>query len=740
MPLQSKNVLQNCPSCHTEVTGLSLFPMSFDEIDQATKLAEASKANKRNRKRKNSAVSVDDAENGKNRKMSFDDARESKDSNECRTGRWTQEEIDFCDMLTSMFKDGNIPLIDGAKLNDFLASMLKSKQSRLTKKMKNAKLSSNLYKGTVCFITDIQECTKFSKVEERFLQAINDPKERAELKFHMQKEWRESFSTYCLKNGQSVDADAWLSSVEEMDKRISVARDASRVARRKLMMGYALSEDVSTAPPGVFIERTKAEIAAAASNEPIGLKTSSTGNDIFNAAETDEVLALLDADFSENKNDIENVFDVQDDGLEEFDMIGKSSILHSSPFLNKVLSYIKRHNVPFEHVDVWVPNAGNECGQGNLLGFAGCATSDSQIPPNGSGPAAEIDPDTKFNLLSFGDYSQKFSFSGGCGLPGKVFTSGLPMWKEDLSLKCVDFERHGGANQWGVRSVVGIPLPSPNVGRVIICLYSTNQRKRDDALVHRLQEEFAKLLPTPKWKLVIDMSSSVGAASSCAQKPAFSYVAGSNNNGNLSAQEKKPNHETDDQITQIINILGDELSDINAAPSKVQNLTGLRLFLLKSTLTQQEEEIKTTLLSSFSSYLGCGRPNSDIAVMLGRDFSFLIGNPSQPTQMHPASYPTQGNNAFGINMNYQSKVGFEPYNHAHLNATTNDFYSINTATGNPTPADFNINMPSTDPTMPFYLPLQEDAPMEGFRVASPSLTPINNASGTTTDTFSVVSN
>lgn len=236
------------------------------------------------------------------------------------------------------------------------------------------------------------------------------------------------------------------------------------------------------------------------------------------------------------------------------------------------------------------------------------------------------------------------------------------------------------------------------------------------------------------------MSSSVGAASSCAQKPAFSYVAGSNNNGNLSAQEKKPHHETDDQITQIINILGDELSDINAAPSKVQNLTGLRLFLLKSTLTQQEEEIKTTLLSSFSSYLGCGRPNSDIAVMLGRDFSFLIGNPSQPTQMHPTSYPTQGNNAFGINMNYQSKVGFEPYNHAHLNATTNDFYSINTATGNPTPADFNINMPSTDPTMPFYLPLQEDAHIEGFRVASPSLTPINNASGTTTDTFSVVSN
>lgn len=32
---------------------------------------------------------------------------------------------------------GRLPLPEGAKLNEFLSQMLKSKQSRLTKKMKN---------------------------------------------------------------------------------------------------------------------------------------------------------------------------------------------------------------------------------------------------------------------------------------------------------------------------------------------------------------------------------------------------------------------------------------------------------------------------------------------------------------------------------------------------------------------------------------------------------------------------
>ncbi|EJK64845.1 hypothetical protein THAOC_14376, partial [Thalassiosira oceanica] len=56
-----------------------------------------------------------------------------------RTGRWTAEEIAFRDELIGHFLEGNLPLGSGTKLSDFLPGLLKSKQSRLAKKMKNAK-------------------------------------------------------------------------------------------------------------------------------------------------------------------------------------------------------------------------------------------------------------------------------------------------------------------------------------------------------------------------------------------------------------------------------------------------------------------------------------------------------------------------------------------------------------------------------------------------------------------------
>ena len=46
------------------------------------------------------------------------------------------------------------------------------------------------------------------------------------------------FSNYCVAVGQPLDADAWLSSVEEMDRRASNAKEAARMARRKLMMSF----------------------------------------------------------------------------------------------------------------------------------------------------------------------------------------------------------------------------------------------------------------------------------------------------------------------------------------------------------------------------------------------------------------------------------------------------------------------------------------------------------------------
>ena len=83
-------------------------------------------------------------------------------SNELRTGRWTAEETIYCDKLAQKFVDGRLPLTEGIKLNEFLSDMLKSKQSRLTKKMKNAKLSSKTFKRTSGYLADAAEAREFS--------------------------------------------------------------------------------------------------------------------------------------------------------------------------------------------------------------------------------------------------------------------------------------------------------------------------------------------------------------------------------------------------------------------------------------------------------------------------------------------------------------------------------------------------------------------------------------------------
>jgi hypothetical protein len=120
--------------------------MAFMEIDQAQ--AEAAKtdlSDKRGKKRKNATI----ARLNPNAKDSVDAEEKGKtsagESTELRTGRWTTEETAYCDKLIELFEGGFLPLPDGTKLNDFLASMLKSKQSRLTKKMKNARLSANVW-------------------------------------------------------------------------------------------------------------------------------------------------------------------------------------------------------------------------------------------------------------------------------------------------------------------------------------------------------------------------------------------------------------------------------------------------------------------------------------------------------------------------------------------------------------------------------------------------------------------
>ena len=591
--------MSNCPGCSMPVRSLTLMPMNFQEIDAAREAAaNMAPSDKRGKKRKNATIA---RLNPSSKAASVEDNSETSD---LRTGRWTHEETMYCDKLIEKFEGGELPIPDNLKLNDFLSSMLKSKQSRLTKKMKNAKLSAKTYRKGSGFIQNLEDARDFAMTEASFYESIQCDLERAEIRFHMQKEWREHFSNYCVAMGQKIDADPWLTSVEELDRRNSAAKDAARLARRKVMMGQALSKDTESAENGVFIDN-------------------STSADRLNNG-------VLSSHVPESASSIE--------AFEKRRKTGTVSLRDfSSPFVGKVVQYLQRHNIPFEHIDAWVPSFVPGGGQQQenpeqkcQLCFAGFATTDVQVP-EGGGNAVPLSSQDHFDLLSFGEYSQKFSFDVGCGLPGRVYSSGICSWEQGVeNAPSSQFERCGGAMQWGIKTVLGIPIPSPNVGRIVVLLYSRHDRRRDPEMVRKITEELTKvsqallfmpvlsvvpncqssnlkaftlnviqLMPTPKWKLVVD----VGVA----------------------PPKSTPDQPVDHRVAELMKIMVDNVPTHKNSPHApyLPGFTSLKLLLMKDSLSDADEDLLSTILESYSSYLNSGRSESDTAWMIARDYMLL---------------------------------------------------------------------------------------------------------------------
>lgn len=582
-------------------------PMSFIEIDEAkAEAARLAPSGKRGKKRKNATIarlnpSSTLAPSGANGTNGLMDEKGNGESSDLRTGRWTSEETAYCDQLIEKFERGLLPIVDGIKLNDFLSNMLKSKQSRLTKKMKNARLSARCYKRTVGFINDDTDARLFSEAESSFFDSIPCSLEKSEIKFHMQKEWRELYSSYCVAINQKLDADGWLSSVEELDRRASEAKDAARMARRKVMMGYALSQDSVNPDRGVFIEpNATTDSAGACCSTAPGAAVPSMG----------------DTSTGNNKNKKQKV--------------ACRRHFSSSPFVGRVVEFLQRYNIPFEHVDAWVPSfvpqqpgsadtsAGANTGEQKCrLCFAGSATTDAIIPAQG-GSAIPLTQEEHFDLVSFGEYSQKFSFDLGCGLPGRVYSSGVASWEQGIQkAPSTLFERCGGASQWSIQTVLGIPVPSPNVGRVVVLLYSRFDRNRDQDTVNRISSALSKLMPTPKWKLVVD----VGAPAKA--EPARAAQASSAG-------------QVDNRANELLQLMRAYTPANKSSPLAVYlpGFTSLRLLLEKGAKTPREEDLAHTLTESYSSYLRTGRAPSEIAWMVARDYMVLSQHSAPAAQPH----------------------------------------------------------------------------------------------------------
>lgn len=674
IPLSPSGTIIACPNCNRYTSGLTLFAMNFREVDEARKtVAALARSSKRNRKRKNS----DDPNSL--------DMEKTKEHAEQRTGRWTAEEMAYADELIALFDKGELPMVDGIKLNDFLSGMLKSKQSRLTKKMKNAKLSLKSYKRSTGYITDTAVARKFSDLEDAFYHSIQCHQEKAEIKFHMQKEWRELFSNFCVSAGHTLDADAWLTSVDELDRRRSMAKEAAKLARRKLMMGNALSLDAKNVENGVFIEQTHSEIG----NQNDGDRIASIAAAYGMSTETEEFLTLLSDKSIFNEN-LPGGLGVSEN-VASRSASNSTNCIITSPFLAKVVNYIQRHNVPFEHVDAWVPsflpvNGGdNTSTPACRLCHAGSATSDVEVVGNVGSPGQPITPERRFNLDAFGNYSEKFSFDVGCGLPGRVYQSGLPSWEQNVQNATQHhFERRGGANQWGIRTVVGIPVPSPNVGRIVITLYSVHERTKDQELIGRMCTEFTRLLPSPKWKLVVELGepkpTNLSQGSNYAQVCSSTAQNNSNTNNNnqetlmstAPADKNKVKTEKDSRINEVVSILGEHMPSDPGSPmgSYIPGFMSLRLLLLRPSWNDHDGDLVRTMLDSYSSYLATGRARNDIALLLARDCMFLQSQATN-TNASPIIASTNSSNSQISRIPMDTQSFFRFSNNANENANTN---------------------------------------------------------------------
>ena len=683
--------LRQCPHCAAPSSGLEMLPLSFVEMDRAHQQVHFEKSaaannsfagfqirnranstggamiNSTTSSKKRSYSEVDDAAtflsssgSASNNNHTVSSANVGGDSGiPCydpsvpRTGRWAEEEIAFRDAIISQFLEGSLPLAKGLKLNDFLPNILKSKQSRLAKKMKNAKLSTKFFFPQTGHVEGEDKARELSRLESCFVRGIGDPVERAEIQFHMQREWREHLAERCAVLGIPFEASQWLQSVDTMDRRLAMEKNHSRMVRRRFMMGKAMEKDVSESLPGIFIEK-------------------------------EDVMEDLDMALEASVLNSSEGHAIKQSQAPQVTSCAESNFKHASPFLACVTSYMERNSIPFEHVDAWIPSyssstdgpsgSNSNSSESNFrLSFGGSATINAQLVNDPEAASTATSPsapmkrvplttEEKLYFSLFGDYSEKFSFSSGCGLPGRVFQSGTPAWEQFISNADPSmFERRGGAMQFGVKTALALPIESPNVGRIVLVMYSKHNRENDKGLVQRIVNDMKVLNPSPRWKLVVDVGSSLAVSpnapaisglsrppvESCPvqvqqQQPTVNTVI-QRQDSSCSVSSVITEKTKDDQIKDLILLLGENIPSDHTSllGQQLHSIMTLRLILLRSDRSAEEHQLVDTILVLFESYLAAGRARSDIAIMVARDFSFHLQHQqqmswmTQPQPQHP---------------------------------------------------------------------------------------------------------
>lgn len=161
---------------------------------------------------------------------------------------------------------------------------------------------------------------------------------------------------------------------------------------------------------------------------------------------------------------------------------------------------------------------------------------------------------------------------------------------------------------------------------------------------------FLQLLPSPKWKLVVDIgepeeSPAVSAAASTTAPDTITAGISEGNESFATSTNTQINGK-DPRMEDVVSLLGEYMpSDPSSTMAPyLSGFMSLRLLFLRPSRTPEEAELARTMLDSYSSYSAGGRSRSDIAVMLARDFMFL----SQQQQQVQVAHASHHNGFLGL--------------------------------------------------------------------------------------------
>jgi hypothetical protein len=146
-----------------------------------------------------------------------------------------------------------------------------------------------------------------------------------------------------------------------------------------------------------------------------------------------------------------------------------------------------------------------------------------------------------------------------------------------------------------------------------------------------------QLLPSPKWKLVVD----VGEAEPIpVENDNASAIQGGADVNDICSDGEKVHGGKDPRIDAVVSLLGEFMpSDPNSALAPfLSGFMSLRLLLLRSSRSPEEEDRARTMLDSYTSYSLGGRSKADIGILLARDYMFLLQQPAINIQPMQASF------------------------------------------------------------------------------------------------------